>query len=399
MLHFYHLAALDFVDVTAVLGYTGNDRTLKSIKSWVEGALAQKEIFPAAPLLPRVEADYVKNAGSNTALVAHYAEALDVRRRCHEMGAVFGARLPHTTALIPGGCTQTPNLERILEYRSRLEQVQGFIEQVYLPDLLAVAQEFPQYFDIGRGYGNFLCYGVFEMDENGEKLIRPGVVMDGKWEALNVQHITEEVTHSWYAETGPLHPSAGDTQPQPEKAGAYSWIKAPRYRGQPMEVGALARVMANYLAPDGVATKTMIDEFCAPLNLPVEKLVSVLGRHVARGLEAALLARQAFRWLDEIEVDAPAATEFALPEEARGVGLTEAPRGALGHWLSIKDYQIANYQCVVPTTWNCSPRDASGQPGPVEKALEGVAIKDPAQPIEVGRIVRSFDPCIACAVH
>ncbi len=399
ILHFYHLAALDYVDVTAILKYSGSDRTLKAVKTWVQSALDNKDSLPAAPLLPRYEGDYVKDLDRNATLVGHYVQALEMRRVCHEMGAVFGARLPHTTALVPGGCTQAPTLERVLEYRSRLERVQDFIEGVFIPDLLEVAKEFPEYFDIGKGYGDFLCYGVFELDGSGGRWIPPGVLINGKWEAFDAQHITEEVTHSWYADSGAKHPSSGVTEPQPDKAGAYSWIKSPRYRGQPLEVGPLARVMVNYAAGGDSWVKKEVDAFCAPLKLTPDKLVSVLGRHVARGLESLWLARQAFRWLEEMEPDAPAAVEFAIPATGSGMGLTEAPRGALGHWLAIKDYRISNYQCVVPTTWNCSPRDAQGRPGPMEKAIENTAIKDPSQPIEVGRIVRSFDPCIACAVH
>jgi Ni,Fe-hydrogenase I large subunit len=399
VLHFYHLAALDFVDVTAVLSYQGKDRTLSAVKAWVENSLARKEVFPAAPFLPRYERDYIKDADRNVTLLAHYAEALELRRLCHEMAAVFGARIPHSTALIPGGCTQVPTLERVLAYSSRLKRVQSFIESVYLPDLTEAAAEFPQYFEIGAGYGNFLCYGVFEMDDAGNKFLRPGVVLDGKTETLDIKQITEEVKHSSYADSVAKYPGEGETQPQPGKTGAYSWIKAPRYKGQPMEVGALARIMVNYKTGDGGWVKKEVDAICAALNLSVDKLVSVLGRHVARGLESMWLAKQCSQWLDEIEVDAPATTDFTIPESGSGVGLTEAPRGALGHWLTIKNHRISNYQCVVPTTWNCSPRDAQGKPGPVEKAIEGTEIKDPAQPIEVGRIVRSFDPCIACAVH
>jgi len=399
ILQFYHLAALDYVDVTAVLKYSGRDRTLRGVKAWVEGALSQNDSFAAAPFLPRYEAQYVKDLDRNASLLSHYIQALEVRRLCHEMGSVFGARLPHTTALVPGGCTQTPTLERVLEYRSRLEQVQGFVEGVFLPDLLDVAAEFPAYFDIGKGYGDFLSYGAFDADASGEKWIKPGVIVDGKWEPFDPRHIIEEVTHSWYEDIGVRHPSKGETHPHAEKSGAYSWIKSPRYRGRPLEVGALARVMVNYADPNAGWMKKEVDAFCAAQGVPVEKLVSVLGRFVARGLESLWLTREAFRWLEEIEPNGAAACEFALPQEAAGVGLTEAPRGALGHWLAIKDYQISNYQCVVPTTWNCSPRDGQGNPGPVEKALEGTVVADPSQPIEVGRVVRSFDPCIACAVH
>ncbi|MBN1488288.1 MAG: nickel-dependent hydrogenase large subunit [Phycisphaerae bacterium] len=400
ILHFYHLAALDFVDVTAVLAYEGVDRTLQALKTWVATSLARKDVFPAAPFLPRFEAEYVKDADRNIALLAHYVQALEMRRVCHEMGAIFGARLPHTTALVPGGCTQVPTMAGILEYQSRLKRVLGFIEATYLPDLLEVAKEFPDYFEMGVGYNNYLCYGVFPMDDGyTDRFLRPGVVMDGAWEALDPSAIREDVAQSRYANAAPKHPSQGESQPQANKSDAYSWIKAPRYKGSPMEVGPLARVMANYLSPKDSFVKAEVDAFLSQVELPAEKLRSVLGRHVARGLETKWIARQAFRWLDELQIDEPPTRDFELPKTGSGVGLTEAPRGALGHWLAIKDYRIERYQCVVPTTWNCSPRDSAGKPGPVEKALEGTKVRDEAQPIEVGRVVRSFDPCLACAVH
>ncbi|MBN1344900.1 MAG: nickel-dependent hydrogenase large subunit [Phycisphaerae bacterium] len=399
ILHFYHLAALDFVDVKAILKYDGGDRTLRSLKAWVEKSIARKEIFPAAPFLPRYEVGYVKDLDENMALLSHYVEALEQRKICHEMGAVFGARLPHSTALVPGGCTQVPTMERILSYESRLKTVARFVDEVYLPDLLRVAKAFPEYFDLGRGCGDFLSYGAFEMNQAGDRFIKPGVLIGGKWQPLALDRIGEDVAYSRFDQASGLHPSKGKTTPAPRKSGAYSWIKAPRYGGRPLEVGPLARVLANYHDPSGTWIRTEVDAVLGSLQLAPEKLISVLGRHLARGLEAKWIAGQAFKWLAEIDVDAPPAQDFTIPESGAGVGLTEAPRGALGHWLTIQDYRIKRYQCVVPTTWNCSPRDDRKQPGPVEQALHGTIVEDPAQPIEVARIVRSFDPCLACAVH
>jgi Ni,Fe-hydrogenase I large subunit len=399
ILHFYQLAGLDFVDVKAVLAYNGKDRLLVSLKEWVEGALARKEVFPAAPFLPRYEGNYVKNADLNLSLLGHYAQALEIRRTCDEMAAVFGARVPHSTALVPGGVTQVPSMERILAYRSRLKKVLEFATHVYVPDLLEVAKEFPQYFDIGRGYGDFLSFGVFLQDGDGNKFIKPGATIGGKWEALDQEQILEDVGYSRFSQSSGLHPKDGHTIPSAKKERAYSWIKAPRYRGQPMEVGALARVMVNYHDPSGTWIRKEVDAFLAKVGVPADKLVSVLGRHVARGLETLWVGKQALQWLEELEVDGAPTRDFTIPKTAAGYGLTEAPRGALGHWLAIENHLIKHYQCIVPTTWNCSPRDDKGQPGPIEQAIVGVIVEDPAQPIEVGRIVRSFDPCIACAVH
>lgn len=399
ILHFYHLAALDFVDVTAILSYSGKAPQLQSLKAWVQKSLDRKDVFPAAPFLPRYEADYVAEVDVNIELLSHYIEALELRRLCHEMGAVFGARLPHTTALVPGGCTQRPTIDRVLGYRSRLKRVLNFVRDTYLPDLLQVAKAFPQYLEIGAGCGNFLSYGVFRMNDANERFLRSGVLINGVWEPLQTDRIREDVAHSRFNQASDLHPSKGETKPEPAKTDAYSWIKAPRYQGHPMEVGPLARVLTNYHDPNCDWVKKEVDDVLRSIEVPADRLVSVLGRHLARGLEALWVGRQAFRWLDEIEIDGEPAQDFTIPALAEGVGLTEAPRGALGHWLTITDHKIARYQCIVPTTWNCSPRDDQNQPGPVEQALQGARVSKPLQPIEVGRIVRSFDPCIACAVH
>ncbi len=399
VLHFYHLAALDFVDVTAVLKYRGKDRRLRDLRDWVEQALSRGDVFPAAPFLPRCDGDYVSDPAVNWGLLGHYVQALDIRRTAHEMAAVFGAKMPHATSIVPGGVTQVPTLERVLAYRSRLEEILAFVEDVYVPDIMTAAGAFPRLWDVGRGPGNMLSYGVFEMDAAGERFLPPGVIIAGAYETFDPEHIAEEVGYSRFSSASGRHPYRGETTPAPHKEGAYSWVKAPRYQGKPMEVGPLARVLTAYHSGRAGFVRRDVDAVLARTGLPARKLDSVLGRHLARGLEAVWIGRQALKWLDEIAVDeAPAAT-FEVPETGRGYGLTEAPRGALGHWLSINGRKIDGYQCIVPTTWNCSPRDDRGVPGPVESALAGTFIADADAPIDVARIVRSFDPCLACAVH
>lgn len=402
ILHFYHLAALDFVDITAILNYNGNDPTLSALRNWVQNALDKNLAFPGAPFLPRYEVkQYLNSDESNWKLINSYVQALQIRRLAHEMAAVFGAKLPHSTSLVPTGVTGEITIERVLAYKARLAQITEFVQSVYLPDLLTAAAAFGHYWDIGQSYGNFLSYGAFRMEENtGENLLNffpSGVVIGGRFQPLDTQKIREYVENSRYSSPSNLHPWDGQTKPAPSKG--YSWLKAPRYDNQVMEVGPLARVMVTYLGPGNDARKKEIEDTLSSLSVPVEKMNSVLGRHLARGLEARWLAAQCVRWLNELELDQPAAADFSLPRQGRGVGLTEAPRGALGHWLTIQNYKIEHYQCIVPTTWNCSPRDDQGRAGAVEKALEGTVLEDPAQPIEAGRIVRSFDPCIACAVH
>jgi len=207
------------------------------------------------------------------------------------------------------------------------------------------------------------------------------------------------VKHSWYEDdTTGLHPSQGQTKPNPKKDGAYSWLKAPRYKGQVYEVGPLARIAVGYAAGDP-KIKELVDQVLGHFKASPDALFSVLGRHAARALCALLIARQLERWVLELKPGEPAYIPYEIPEEAEGVGIIDAARGALGHWIRIKDKKIANYQCVVPTTWNASPKDDMGNPGPIEQALIGTKIRDEENPFEIVRIVRSFDPCIACAVH
>ncbi|MBC7342013.1 MAG: nickel-dependent hydrogenase large subunit, partial [Clostridia bacterium] len=193
-------------------------------------------------------------------------------------------------------------------------------------------------------------------------------------------------------------PHQGETAPLPDREGGYSWIKSPRYGGEVREVGPLAHVLANYAVGDA-ATVKLVDWALATLKAPMEALYSVMGRHLARALATKLIADQVEGWLLALDPQSPVYQEYQIPEEGWGMGLTEAARGALGHWIRIQGGKIANYQCVVPTTWNASPRDRLGQPGPIEQALIGAPVEDPDNPWEVVRIIRSFDPCIACAVH
>lgn len=402
ILHFYHLAALDFVDIKSILKYQGDNPLLAALRGWVENAVQNNVVFAGAPFLPRYEVNqYIASDDANWHFIDSYVKALKMRTVAHEMAAIFGAKLPHSTSIVPGGVTGLVTMERVLSYQSRLRNLKSFIENVYLPDLLAAAAAFPKYWEIGASYSNYLSYGAFRSQEkNGDrvdKFFPAGTVIGGNYAPLDISKIHEQVRHSRYSSASDLHPSQGKTVPQSDKG--YSWLKAPRYRGSVMEVGPLARLMVILKGPGNQSMKDEIEKILQQAKLAPEKLNSVLGRHLARGLEAKWLAAQCQNWLDELEIDRPSAIEFSMPAAGTGFGLVDAPRGALGHWLTISDYKIQNYQCVVPTTWNCSPRDDQDQPGAVEKALEGTLIADASQPIEAGRIVRSFDPCIACAVH
>jgi hydrogenase large subunit len=322
------------------------------------------------------------------------------------MLAIFGGKMPHDVAIVPGGVTQPVTVDKIAAFLWRLNDLRDFINYIFIPDVLAVAKAYSDYFEIGAGCGNLLAYGVFDLDGQEpdllkrERFLKGGrVSRDLVLHDVEPEHITEQVRHAWYDDAiTDRNPAEGDTVPRPGKDGAYSWLKAPRYDGQVYEVGPLARMVVAYARGDE-RVKTIVDSVLSRFDAPVQALFSVLGRHAARALECKLVADAMADWVLQLKPGEPVYAEYELPETAQGVGLVDGPRGALGHWIRIENGMIANYQCVVPSTWNLSPRDDRDQPGPVEQALIGTRVKDEANPFEVVRIVRSFDPCLACAVH
>jgi hydrogenase large subunit len=399
ILHFYHLCALDYVDVTKVANYEGNDPTLNSVKSFIQrGELG--------PFVPRYEGDYRLPDDIDRQAVAHYVKALEMRRKGQEMLSIFGGKMPHNCAIMPGGVTEVPTVDKIASFLWRLNELRDFIDNVYIPDVLAVAGVYSDYFEIGRGCGNLLSYGGFDLETSEtdltkrQRLVKQGTVStDLKLEELDTSKITEAVKHSWYEDsTDGRHPTRGDTKPQPGKEGAYSWIKSPRYGGKVYEVGPLARVAVTY-ASGNPTVKALVDSVLSKFNASPAALFSVLGRHAARALYTKLVADTMPEWLLQLKPGEPVYVNYEIPDESTGMGLVDAARGALGHWIEIKDQKIANYQCVVPSTWNFGPRDNQEQPGPVEQAITGTKIKDESNPVEIVRIVRSMDPCLACAVH
>ena len=398
ILQFYHLAALDYVNVAALAKYEGNDPALKSVKDFI----ARGE---PAPFVSPGKGDFRLSKKVNETLAAHYLKAFEMRRKGQEMAAIFSGKLPHDMGIVPGGVTAVPTVDKIASFLWRLNELREFIDNVYLPDVFEVAKAYPDYFEIGAGCKRTLSYGVYELETAEADLVKRkrlflnGLVSeDLKREPLDVSRISEEVKNSWYAEECKGKPAAGKTVPAPRKAGGYSWIKSPRSDGRVCEVGPLARVLATYAGGDP-RMRELVDGALKEAGVSTKALFSTLGRHLARALGVKFIADSMPAWLLELKPGEPAYIESKVPEESEGMGIIDAARGALGHWIRIKDGKIALYQCVVPTTWNASPRDDRGQPGPLEQALTGVRIKDESSPVEIERIVRSFDPCIACAVH
>ena len=355
ILHFYHLSLPDYIDGPAM-----------------------------PPWRPSWSPDKRIDSATSSTLVNNYLSALDARRKAHEMAAVLGGKMPHPPAFMPAGVTTTPRADRIAQFQALLAEVTTFVNGTYLTDVATLANIYADNYSRGIGYCNLLSFGVFgggpTADSN--RLFQRGLVMAGSADvqAVNTRAIAEQVKYSWYDDaTDNLKPSVGSTQASCPKLNAYSWSKAPRYNGSPMETGPLARMWVNGEYNRGIST---------------------MDRHMARAQEAAKLAAAMPGWLAQIDpTGAVYADGATIPKSGTGEGLTEAPRGAIGHWLRIADSKIANYQVITPSCWNLSPRDTSDNRGPMEEALVGTPVTDASQPIEVLRVIHSFDPCLACAVH
>ena len=373
ILHFYHLAALDYVDAVGAVG-------------------------ELSPFIPRYEGDYRVSGQANAELVNHYIKALDIRRKCQEMLSIFGGKMPHSIGIVPGGVTEKPTEDKITNFLWRLNEIRDFIDNIYIPDIITVAKAYGDYFTIGKGCRRMIAYGGFDLPDG--RLFKPGVISEKlELEQFTKDNITEDVKHSWYADsTTGKNPARGQTKPQLDKKQAYSFLKSPRYKGQVCELGPLARMVSNYVQGD-IKVKELVDSLLGQFDAGVDVLFSVLGRHAARALEAKFVADAMADWLQDLKPNESCIVENEIPENAEGAGLTEAPRGSVGHWISIKDKKIERYQVITPTAWNASPKDDKDQPGAIEQAIIGTKVRDKDNPFELVRIVRAFDPCLACSVH
>ena len=452
--HFYHLHALDWVDVVNALKADPKktSEVAQSISKWPKSSPGyfsdiQKRIqkFVDSGQLGIFANGYWGHpqmklpAEVNLLAVAHYLEALEWQKEIVKVHTIFGGKNPHPNYLVGGmACainTENPgglNAERLAYVGKLLKEGKEFIEQVYIPDLLAIASFYKDWGAIGKGFGNYMSYGDFPTNGYADLSnfkFPQGVILNRDLSKVqDVDHrssdeIEEFVNNSWYnnypeGKDKGKHPWDGETDikysgPKPpythlnveEK---YSFIKTPRWKGLPMEVGPLARLLVGY-GRGNEEIKGAVDSALSHLNVPVDALFSTLGRTAARGIETQLVANWTMEFYDTLMNNIKNGDErmanmdrwepSSWPKEAKGVGFMEAPRGALGHWIKIKDQKTENYQMVVPSTWNASPRDPKGQRSAYEAALIGTPVADPELPLEIIRTIHSFDPCIACAVH
>ncbi len=375
ILHFYHLASLDY--------FRGPD---------------------VPPFIPRYESDYRVPKTVHDSLVSHYIQAYQIRLKAHELCAIWAGKMPHAAAIVPGGVSIIPRLDNITTSHWRLKELTEFVNEVYLPDVMTVAEIYRDYFQIGTGCKNLLSCGLFDLDAEPDvtkrrRFFPMGCMMNKKFAPVDPKKITEDVKSSWYDSRSHLYPGKGETVPNPTKPGAYSWLKAPRYDGQVYEVGPLARIAMAYKTKSNPKVVRLVNDTLGKLQVDPEGLYSVMGRHLARAIECKIVAEELSDMIMQVKLDEPGCTEHKIPNSAEGMGLWCAARGALGHWIEIRNGTIGRYQAVVPTTWNASPKDDKGLPGPLEQAMIGTTVEDTENPFALARIVRSFDPCIACAVH
>ena len=430
IVHFYHLHALDWVDIVSALKADpkktatlsdnvsnapwGGTNYFKSVQARIQTFVDSGQLGPFTNAYWGHPA-YVLPPEANLMAAAHYIEALRLQAKAARMHAIFGAKNPHLQSLVVGGVTSVKDLtpDRIAEFLYITKETQSFIENVYIPDLLAVASFYKDWGGIG-GCTNFLAWGDLPgTDKEPESLFLPrGVIMKrnvGGVKMAEQDKVTEHVARAWYEKGDPKHPYQGETKPVQEDpkyrpgGGQYSWFKAPRYEGEPCEVGPLARVLVAY-GYGNEKIKALVDGTLEKLGVPVQALFSTLGRTAARGLETIAIGQAMPGWIDELvdnikNGDTKTYQPWEMPDSGMGVGLNDVARGSLGHWIEIENKKIKNYQYVVPSTWNLGPRDEKGKLGPVEEALIGTPIADPKRPLEVLRTVHSFDPCIACGVH
>lgn len=447
VIHFYHLHALDWVDITSGLAadpgktaalaaslsdWPNNSATyFKGVQEKVKAFVASGRLGPFANAYWGHPA-YKLPPEANLMATAHYLEALEWQKDIIKIHAILGSKNPHPQTFLVGGMSipidpdsqNALNADKLIEIKRLLKKAQDFVEKVYIPDLLAVASFYKDWAGIGGGVGNYLSYGEFP-DANGNLWFPAGAILDkdlSKVIPVDQGKIAEYVDHSWFENSAGsgngLHPFEGETEvrytgPKPpytnlDTDAKYSFVKSPRYEEKSMEVGPLARILVAY-ASGHKETVAAVNMVLGKLGVGAPALFSTLGRTAARGVDALLIAQQTPKWLDEL-IGNISKGDYRIhnneswdpatwPDEAKGYGFHEAPRGALGHWIKIKDQKILNYQAVVPSTWNASPRDAKGQRGPYEAALVGTPVADQNKPLEILRTIHSFDPCLACAVH
>jgi len=324
--------------------------------------------------------DFRLPEAANNRIAKNYLTSFKYSRMAHEMLAELGGKAPHTHGIFVGGTTVNMDISKYLKVKYLLKEIKDFVENTMIEDIYIIASYYPECFDYGKGYGNLMSYGCFDTYLDPQRFyVSPKVMIDRKERSFKPQRITENIEYAWYkADVETIEPMGQTPEPDRIKEDAYSWVKAPRYEGLPMEVGPLARMWLSGNYTRGIST---------------------MDRTIARVLEIKKIIEIMESLLEGIKREPASQEQYAIPEESKGQGLIDTTRGALGHWLSIDEQKISHYTIITPTAWNLSPKDSRGNRGTIEQALIGTRINDINNPVEIGRTVRSFDPCVSCATH
>ena len=449
VVHFYHLHGVDWIDIVSALDadiekasreafkYSDNPigtgvNELKKVKETVAKFASHPQGLGPFANAYWGHGTYKLTPEQNLIGLSHYLKALEIQRIIAQMQAIFGGKNPHPQSLVVGGVTCVMDIldpARMSEYMTKYKIIQEFVNNAYYADVAMAAEMYKTEPSVMKPMGvkNFMAFESMKVGR-GESLFDSGIIMNGdlsKIFDLDTSKITEEATHSWYKDDEPLHPYDGKTEgnytgfvdgesigpdgntihsKNIDPKGKYSWIKSPRYDGKPMEVGPLASILVSYVKGNKRVIK-IVDDFLKKTNIPVSALFSTLGRTAGRMLQAKLIADYGLIAFDNLientKVDQETCATYTIDKdkEYKGVGMGDVPRGMLSHWVRIKNGVVENYQAVVPSTWNAGPMDAKGVKGPYEADLVGLKILDITQPLEIIRIIHSYDPCIACAVH
>jgi len=431
VVHFYHLHALDFVDITSALSadakltskeaHKYSDKPFRNSHAHYEATINKLQNFvDAGKLGPFANgywghSDYKLTPEQNLVMISHYLEALKFQTKISKAVAIFGGKTPHPQSIVVGGITSVADMlnpQRLNDYLFVMKEAKEFIDRAYLPDakLLATAYRDEIKAGIGRANGNFMSVGGYEF-EGEQRLFCSGIVYGHDFENIeefDEKKVTEEVDRAWYKGNEVFYTDLNEdgTLKTEKNDDKYSWIKAPRYDGKVMETGPLARVIISY-KKDNKLIKSFVDEFLDATDLELIDLSTTVGRNAARAIETGYICEYIFKLVSRLiqnikYYDTDTWTKFdfeKLPRDTKGSVFLEVPRGTLSHFVNIKEQKIDNYSVIAPTTWNATPKNFDGVRGAYEEALIGVKIEDTAKPLEVLRVIHSFDPCLACAVH
>jgi Ni,Fe-hydrogenase I large subunit len=399
--NFYHLSMLDYVDIKAVLKYRGSDSRLIKIRDRIKHYIDSGEYYTRSSLISVCKGDYIEDYEMNIKSIDNYLKALEIRRKSNEILCIWGGKMPYIQTFSPGRVYVKPDIGNIKAFKAGLADIQAFINNIYIPDIIDIVRIFPEWLKIGKGNGNFSSCGGFPMDDGNSKyLFDSGEYIEGEMRDFNPEAVTGDARYLKYPAAPDIHLLKENNVYDTNKNNDSLRIKAQGYKEKASETGPLARIIISYMQKSpGSEIKSLVDSILEVHGAGKEILDSTMGRHITRALECKIIADNMQKWVDElIEGKSVYNESIKIPVESEGKALAEVPRGSLGHWMTIKNKKIDSYQVFSPSARTMSSRDDNKDMSTFEQALLGTPMRDPENPIEAVRVVRSFDPCISCII-